>query len=1234
MNIMNMATLSADTWLLAEQPPGWWAAIPWTTVLIVALIVLVLAALVWAIMVWRRRRAESADSGPSVKSQLRELWRPFYQRLPTRAQHYPTVVVLGEVGVGKTHAISTHVDWRGQTNQFQQSVDQGAAMQLYLGPDVVIHELSAPVLRDVSREVKRALQGLWRNMGPSATVVLVVDARTLLATPPDALRELAQLVRGKISLFPERCRESLDVRVYLAHLDQLEGYEEFASVLGSNYGPLDLGALGAGGGDATKFVAGFDAHLAYALTSRSGEEFDRILGFYGVLPSLIDGLRPILETLAGEHEPFANSYPASGLYLGSLLPRSCVGRPFEIARSLIAQSIGRARRRGLGGSIAMGTGIMAVVSGLMLWHSSRIRAAEDNIVAFIDVLDACPDASSDETRAAEQATNLLVAMDDSEILWFSSAFQDRKLEVDEHFEDAIRLAYLEPQLADPSRVKLLYVTSLIYASRDNELGKLIDENRVMWADELGLSEWVIEYYLDRSYTPYGKPVQLPDEIEHTGSEWSKYIKQLDRVLQQGTMSVDDAATLRRDLPVLLGPRQYQVLVDVRDILGEDPDLNDRLQPLLTGELDSWSDAQHAALAELAEKIEHLNVSPGDTASWGLVDLVAELERTPLPDPYDDFKLEVDGITLEGRTLAAVILRSQRHERIDAVRRRIWEQRAEGGREFFGANVRPPAAGVINGYGGGPTEKISGYYTRASFERHVAPVLRFAGAQLSSESGAAVLEPDPTPAPAPDAAPAEPSAAEPEVAADAAPSPAPKLDITREDAHGLDLAIRDATAAYAAAYRSELLDYYQSFELDSASEMTLPFVFKAFVKPSSWFMEFLLAVSRNATLELPEDNEYFVPMARALEDFSAFKTLMIEDGGAVPGIEPYQALLAELQSILEGSAGADGERGAPELSMRLSALGALTLSAMQGTATDYDAQVELWLLDSGLDRHWHAPFRAPVKQTRALGIQNIEWELQIAWTQEVRPIVRPMLHLYPFNPRSGVDVEVADLEQLSLRQGKVPGAFWLAFDRLIAPAMTVDGGQFDMYDDVKAPHGMLVLVRDLERMSSTLWDEDGARVPLKVVMKVHALPKEPYQARVAAMAYLRSGGAAIYGFNQRPEPQTLALEWWNQGGSLISLEMKAAIGEDTRSFAIEEDGAFSFFRLLDRGKDIKSPDPRATITETAINAATRCFPGDPSATVGLDVRWAVPLSGAGAAKRTVRMTIVSDPWSAFAVRDCS
>jgi tRNA(Leu) C34 or U34 (ribose-2'-O)-methylase TrmL len=85
-------------------------------------------------------------------------------------------------------------------------------------------------LHDTRRTTRRALAQLWRNLGPGATVVLVVDARTLPTTPPDNLRELAELVRGKLGALPARCRAAVSVRVCLTHLDQIEGYDELATV--------------------------------------------------------------------------------------------------------------------------------------------------------------------------------------------------------------------------------------------------------------------------------------------------------------------------------------------------------------------------------------------------------------------------------------------------------------------------------------------------------------------------------------------------------------------------------------------------------------------------------------------------------------------------------------------------------------------------------------------------------------------------------------------------------------------------------------------------------------------------------------------------------------------------------------------------------------------------------------------------------------------------------------------
>ena len=225
--------------------PSWFERIPWIPILIVFLVLVVLALAIWLVLRWRRRRAEGpTTSDPGPGRQLADVWRPFYRRLPARAHHFPTVIVMGDAGAGKSQLINARIDWRGQANQFFPSVVDSPHLQLYLGSGVVVHELAAPLLRDTRRATRRALVQLWRNLGPSATVVVAVDARTLATTPPDNLRELAELVRGKIGALPARCRAAISVRVCLTHLDQIDGYDELVAVIGTQHGPLDVRALG------------------------------------------------------------------------------------------------------------------------------------------------------------------------------------------------------------------------------------------------------------------------------------------------------------------------------------------------------------------------------------------------------------------------------------------------------------------------------------------------------------------------------------------------------------------------------------------------------------------------------------------------------------------------------------------------------------------------------------------------------------------------------------------------------------------------------------------------------------------------------------------------------------------------------------------------------------------------------------------------------------------------------
>lgn len=1199
----------------------------WTAVGLV--VVLLLAALVWGIVVWRRKRAAAAPPsarGPTLAASLPALWRSFYRHIPEHARHYPTLVVLGAAGVGKSHAIKCHVDWLGQANQFRPSVDHDAAIQLYLGPDVVVHELSAPLLHDLSRGAKRALRRLWRRMGPSATVVLVLDARTLLPTPPDAASELAQLVRGKIGLFPRGVRAALDVRIYLSHLDLVAGYEEFAAAVGPDHEGLDLSRLVADPGAAERLVAGFDGQLAYALTTRSGEEFDRMVSFYAALRELLVGLRPLLVTLEGRDEPYAQALPVRRLYLGSLAPRSHIGECFAVDRGLVTRSLADRHRRGLRSAAIAAVGALVLLGSLAGWHVQRIRAAEARLDAFEGFVVQAPSSpggaavapevclsdcaltqiSADEAAALRDLATAIRDMKRSNLIWLSQLYVDRKLAVEARFAAALRQEYLSPQLRCSRPLRALYVVALLYASRDNQLGGLIREHQTSWAKELRLPAWIIDEYIAASDSDNADIAVNAPCIKKTGREWLDYLQRLDGKLAMDAITLDEAEALR-ELPPLRGPEEYAFLKQARQILANDNYLVGSLrQDLIEASFDWWTAEQHATLVGIREMIRaHLLLKPESTQGWGLHDLVIELSRPPVQIP-EHFEITIDDhpIVLDGSDLAALIMRSRARLVINGVLDAIPAARVEDGRAFFGESTLLPAVGAVNGYGGGPTEVIEGPYTRSAFETHVAPVHSFANLSLL-----------PLTVPEDPAAPATSRSA---------------VRLAARDGRRLEQTIRAASGAYAAEYRRELVEYYQSFALEPATEMTLPFVFRHFWQSSSWFTEFLHATATNAAPTLPEGDPYAAPLGQALESFGPLVELLKSDSPVIPGLAPYQALLAGLQPKLSGAA---GQTGAPELHGRLSALGALMLDAYQGKAIDPTEQVRKWLISADIDREWHDPFLEPLKIVRELGTENIIGEVLRAWSHEVYPVVRPLLTKYPFLPMAVTDAEPEEIEAAVRTQGKLRGEFWLAFDRLIAPVTTRNDGELAMLKGLESLSDLLYLPRDLERMARVLWDNDGVRVPLKVVLRPAPLPSEPEDGHAAAMAYLRSGGGAVYAFNQRPERQTLDLQWWNQGMSVLVLQMRPLVGGEPVSYTIEADGAFSFYHLLDRGAASKGMQERGSLTATAIYRATRCPPEVSGGTKGLNMLWRVRLGDKRSATRDVRMLLESDPWAAFAVRNC-
>ncbi|MEM9487930.1 MAG: hypothetical protein AAGC55_02235, partial [Myxococcota bacterium] len=603
-----------------------------------ALVLLVLAALVYGIVLlvrWRRRRREqkaaaNVTATPSLVANLERTWQAFYRSIPRQARHYPTVVVLGDSGTGKSHLIDNCVDWRGQQNEFMPSLTKDSRVQLYLGQGVVVQELSSSLLRDFSRDTRRALGKMWRRVSRESVVALVtVDAHALCTAPSESLRPLAQLIRGKLRVLARRRRVSL--RLCLTHLDRLEGYREFINSLGESRSDMWLpirreGQLIV----ASEYLTQFEDHLNNALANTSPESFRMAVRFHESAPLLFGAMAPLLRMIEGE-DPLGASYEIEGVYLSGAERSDRLGNPFAVDSRQVVSNIQRTRSSHYARSFALVGAAALAAAFLHLNHGSHVGAAESAVDQLALVAEEQP--AVDSPRLAEihdQATATIGEMHDAEILWLPLSYNPRKDAMREHFLGAIRTAYLLPKAAEATEERIqLYLTALLYSTHDSALGELISAAAPRWAAALEVPERAVRDYVAFSEVPWpGDVISLMPEAaarEDDETAWQSYLSRLSRAAQHDTLSRAALTSLHSDLPPLSDVDEYELLAEAARLLRTSPGVIEDARTLFGPRPASgWVRDNHASLSAVSELIKSTALSTSDVGGWSLVTLLSSL----------------------------------------------------------------------------------------------------------------------------------------------------------------------------------------------------------------------------------------------------------------------------------------------------------------------------------------------------------------------------------------------------------------------------------------------------------------------------------------------------------------------------------------------------------------------------------------------------------------------------------
>lgn len=1149
---------------------------------------------------WRKRKAPSQPEDkpnksdkPLTRRTLLSIWKRFLIELPWRYHEAvmtcPGVVVIGPPGAGKSTLIDTQVDWRGQSSQFLPSLTDESLLQIYLGSEVVVQELSSTLLEDGSKQARKALLALWRHSFArrDPAIVVVLDVRMLATLTPDELRRYAQLARGKINLLSELRQRPIKARLCFTHMDQVPGYSDFARLLSQHHVPL--GSEFATGKSISGGLLGYTQYLPLALTSLPVDAFERVVQFLARIQELLAPADPLVEALLGDT---ALSLAPAGdrLFLFSPVVEEQTANLFHGVEGAASSGVLPPSRLHLYRCAAAFLLGFLPLTGIYLYHSSRLLDAQAAIQSLErEVRTATgpaaiksPAESVEVKEALIESQRAIKALNSSERIWplLSSSSRTYKSKLRERLTTAVRNAYLIPAVvqcgAHCERQPVLYTLGLIYAARDSELGRIITPQTNLWSDILKIPEIVVQTYLDNSEVPYRDRVTVsllpPTQEENTPitrfGHWQTYLSRLDRVFEQARMTNSELAELQATseelFTALEDARRFAAAERVFQLLSREAPIDMVAlfgQGMKYLETAQWIRQNQKPLGQLLDQVRNTDQDFSKAAKFTLPQLVSRL-KTLLGETgasTERFALDLKGIHFvhDPQRWGGMFTRSY----IAAFK--------EGSRYVF-----LPPDWSCNARAARRTEDIPSdddevdepksdcqeIFTKEVFIQTAKPTLMEFTKQLDD------------------------------------------LKASPRDRDELVSLVMGAVKGYAERYRMTLSNIFETIEFPAHSPEQLPEVLAEMGQPNSSLFEGLRIVSTNVDLG-PLDGSFLRPMQEELEVFQPFMRLMTAGkDGSYPELLPYTTIMSQMARELDTGPGASaggGQLGGQNLGLMdlLSPTGRVTLPMLLEQDNSYRRQVEKWLEKEGIVGRWRRPFLEPIERVIELGTADIRHTLQEQWRMEAKRTIMPLLERYPFDRRAQNEVDPRELDVLRMPDG----AFWQFFNRVVAPLCVDNNGTWTVRRQVLQQFETLPVIlaaaNRISQISRVLWNKDGQPQPLPLEFKALPLTNDLRDGNFIILSYLRTGRLTVYGFNQRPEWQQLQLTWWDQGTSTVGYQIGSPSGHrDPQS--IDETSAWSFFRLLDRAKVL--PENIAVWT----------------------------LGGGVQREREIRFSLRGEPWSSF------
>ncbi|MBJ6765249.1 hypothetical protein JGU66_31175 [Myxococcaceae bacterium JPH2] len=1262
-----------------------WAVLKPHLALVLAGLGVLLAAGAGVFLWWRKRSSAgvspSGGQRPLASGQLMRLRARFLKALPWRyrasVRDFPTVVVLGPAGSGKSRLIDVEVDWKRQANQFLPSLTEDPLLQMYLGPDVVVHEVSAPVLEDGSRNARRALRKLWKaSFGRQhlGRVVVVLDVRWLADTSPDEVRRVTQLLRGKINLLAEVCQASVDTRLCLTHMDTLEGFSDFAKLLRQNGVPLELEVPPAGQEEQLgNSLRPLEKYLALGLTSLAPDAFERLASFFSRGSESFAVLGRFVATLV-EGGSLAYPLKLSRVHLSALAtedraPGALSVRMDQKPQQLFARYRWMHLRRC---ALILAVCCLPVLAAYAHFYQLLLQA-QQKLVTFQSTVQRLEERHQSVSGSVVegQTQDAMKAMED---LWgatrywppLASSFTDEWADLRSQLAQSIRLSYLKPQLEwcqeqcrrcgaripgchpvpvlgrttraqplAPARPapgddetchredfcrpeEVLYTLGVLYASRNDDLGHFVLEGlrdpqkrqlgwtsealglhlssgtvgntEKNWVDAVGLAGPMIADYVIASDTPFDQDVPWATwpfawlSSEGLLGPWREHFQQLHTLLEARDFDLAAWKELREERVVLreqlTQSAPFGSARRVLDLLNASSVKLDsrRLKGVesMLGALD-WMRSNQAVLEAVLRMEDEADVA-----------LRAAEQMTPaqLLTRADGLFAPADGDALYR---VEVLQRDFEFSPMDVSRQlldKLIRKLKETGRSPFDTSVSTPRTGstvsavATEGEGDDDVEFASGQAPvvgrvlgRSDFESQISPLVDEFTERLA------------------------------------------KSKLSREEAVERASFVRGKVEDFARRYGQDLFASYRGYRFHT-SRATLSADLAVLLQPSSNLEAMLRDVSGRASIG-PLEGDYYAAMRDAVAPFKPVVQLMTPDkNGNLAELAAYTTLISQLQMELNGVKAAtakpapakDAAAPAPnptgvQLSELLSPTGRVALAMLLEEDDSYLRRVDAWLDQHGLVGEFRQPFRQPFLVVRSRGRAELERVIAEQWAWQGRRVLEPLVKRYPFNANAQQEVDPSELEILRRKDG----TFWQFVTQVLSPLLEERGSEwtlrFPLKTRLQLPARMLTTLSQVGHLSRLLWDDEGNAKPIQMQVRPLPLPPSPAPDNFVTMSFLKCGGAAAFGFNQRPTWADFPLSWVSPQPASIGVELRTPARDGKRYRSMEmSHSSWNCFRLLES----------ATLTEQQ------------------NVVWVLPGRGSALAEKVLELSfgLRGEPWAPF------